>query len=181
MNENQKRLQQRTLKAAGEALYKKDYVSAIDVLIGMQWLTPSDVEDWRKGKIPYLEKVIQANLNKITQCMKYFRAWAVSNEMKPSLTVYHMRKSKKDLRFSISGNYNIEKEYRTHYVSPKLLAIKKQRLQKELEDKLQEKTLQEAQKENVDTSSRSTDASSSSSTHLADGLTTPATDSPLPF
>ncbi|MDR3625130.1 MAG: hypothetical protein P4L16_08365 [Chlamydiales bacterium] len=50
MNDNQKRLRQRALQAA--ALYKQQYVSPIDVFIGMKLLQPIHVDDWRKGKNP---------------------------------------------------------------------------------------------------------------------------------
>lgn len=33
-------LQQRAIQAAEEALYKKQFVSPIDVFLGMQWLQP---------------------------------------------------------------------------------------------------------------------------------------------
>ena len=58
MNDNQKRLRQCALQAAEEALYKQQYVSPIDVFIGMKLLQPIHVDDWRKGRIPCLERVI---------------------------------------------------------------------------------------------------------------------------
>ena len=60
------RLKQRALQAAEEALYKQQYVSPIDLFIGMKLLQPVHVEDWKKGRIPYLERVIQGSLGKIT-------------------------------------------------------------------------------------------------------------------
>lgn len=76
MHDNQKRLKQCALQAAEEALYKQQYVSLIDVFIGMKLLQPVHVEDWKKGRRPFLEKVIQENLSKITFCMQCFSAWA---------------------------------------------------------------------------------------------------------
>jgi len=135
MNENQKRLKQRVIQSAEEALNKKHYVSPIDVFIGMKVLQPAQVEDWRKGKISYLEKVIQVNLSKITFCMKYFRDWAKEKGLKPSPSVYltRARGGKKDLRFSISGHPTIELSYRTHFVSPNLSEIKEKKMQEKLD------------------------------------------------
>jgi len=135
MNDNQKRLMQRTLQAAEEALAKQQYVSLIDVLVGMKLLQPVHVEDWRKGRIPYLEKVIQGNLNKITFCMKCFRDWAKEIGLKPSHTVYltRTRGPQRELRFSVSGDQRIEESYRTHYISPILSEIKQKKLQEKLD------------------------------------------------
>lgn len=135
MNDNQKRLKQRALQAAEEALYKKQYVSPIDVFVGMKWLQPVHVEDWRKGRIPYLERVIQGNLNKISFCMKCFRAWAKEKGLKPSPSVYLARTNgpKRELRFSVSGDPQIEDSYRTHYISPILSEIKQKKIQEKLD------------------------------------------------
>lgn len=57
---------------------------AIDGLIGMGLLQPVHVQDWKKGKILYLEKVIQDNLHKISHAMNCFRKWAEQKGLKPS-------------------------------------------------------------------------------------------------
>jgi len=134
MNDNQKRLKQRALQAAEEALYKQQYVSPIDIFIGMELLQPIHVDHWRKGKIPYLEKFIQGSLSKITFCMKCFRAWTKEKGLKPSSTAYLKNTGgpRRELRFSVSGHTDIEQSYRTHYLSPILAEIKQKKLQEEL-------------------------------------------------
>lgn len=104
-------------KIAGEAISKKGYVSAIDLLLGIGWLTNEKVTDWKMGRVSYLERIINANLNKISKTMKEFRAWAVHSNLKPSITVYKHKSC--SLRFSKSGNPNIEKAYSTHFVLQK--------------------------------------------------------------
>lgn len=135
MNDNQKRLKQRALQAAEEALFKQGYVSPIDVFLGMKSLQPKDAEDWRKGRIPYLEKIIQINLKKITSCMKWFRDWAKEKGLKPSPTAYLARTkgARMDLRFSVSGHPDIEQSYRIHYVSPSLAEAKQKKIQERLD------------------------------------------------
>lgn len=120
MNDNQKRYKTRVIQAAESALYQQKYVSSIDVLIGMQILKQPDVENWQKGRIPYLERVIQGSLNKISFYMKCFHVWAKEKGLIPRQRVYLARTKgpKKDLRFSKSGDPKIETSYRTHYVSP---------------------------------------------------------------
>ena len=115
---------------------KQSYASPLDVFIGMGLLKPALVDDWRNGRVPYLERVIPGSLNKITFCMKCFHEWAREKRLKPSHTAY-MRKTrggKRDLRFSKSGNPSIEKSYCTHYVSPILAEIKAKKIQEKLEN-----------------------------------------------
>jgi hypothetical protein len=104
------------------------------VLTGSGLLTPTNVEAWRKGRIDFLERAIQANLNKISQSMAVFRQWAINKGLKPSETHYvrRTRTGTVDLQFSKSGNPVIEKNYRTHYVSPSLSERKQERLTQKL-------------------------------------------------
>ena len=134
MNENQKKLEKRVIQVAGEVLYKKQWVCCIDVLLVIGYLNPTILNDWRKGKVPNLEKVLQANLAKISRAMKIFRCWAIHQNLKPSQTVYlaKTRGPKRFLQFSKSGNPQIEHAYRTHYVSPDLSEKKQQNLKEKL-------------------------------------------------
>ncbi|MDI9634448.1 hypothetical protein QM565_01395 [Geitlerinema splendidum] len=129
---NLKEIEERAIRAAGEALFRQHYVSSIDVLMGMGYLQPIHVQDWKNGKISYLEKAIPANLHKISHAMKCFRKWADQKGLKPSETIYlaKTRGPKRHLQFSKSGHPQIELAYRTHYISP-LLSERKQEQLKE--------------------------------------------------
>jgi hypothetical protein len=52
---------------------------------GAGLLAPTHVESWRKGRIDFLERVIQVNLKKISLSMAMFRHWALANGLKPSI------------------------------------------------------------------------------------------------
>ena len=41
--------------------------------------------DWRHGRVPYLEAVCTVNLHKLSEIMKVVRAYAVANGLKPPL------------------------------------------------------------------------------------------------
>ncbi len=128
------KLEIRVVQAAEAALQEKQYVSPIDVLLWIGFLQTSPLKEWRLGRIPFLEKCIQANLNKISFVMKIFRAWARKKGLKSSKTAY-VRQTKGDtqaLRFSKNGVEVIEQAYRTHYISPELTKKK----QKQLEEKM---------------------------------------------
>lgn len=122
-------LEQRVVRAAEAALAERKYVTAIDVFVGVGWLTQQRVDDWRKGRVSSLERVVEANLSKLSTAMKHFRRWAQRRGLKPSETVYvaRTRGHRRPLRFSVSGKPDIERAYRTHWVSPELSAAKSER------------------------------------------------------
>ena len=101
-------------KVAGEAVSRQGHVTPIDVLVDIGWLAEEKVAAWRKGQIPYLERVVGANLNKISRAMKVFRAWAQHSKLEPRRISYRRRSF--SLRFSKSGDARIEEAYRMQYV-----------------------------------------------------------------
>jgi hypothetical protein len=135
LSPNLPELERRVHRAAEAALARQQYVSAIDVLCGMGLLAPNHVDDWRNGRVDFLERVIQGNPHKISSSMVIFRRWAAEKGLKPSETGYarRTRTGTVALQFSLSGDPEIEKHYRTHYVSPALGEQKRQKLQEKLE------------------------------------------------
>ena len=129
--DRQDELRQRVVRAAEVALAHHHYVSPIDILMGTGLLAGTHVEAWRKGRIDFLERVVQGNLKKISLSMAMFRHWALENGLKPSETGY-VRSGTVDLRFSKSGDPGIENSYRTHYVSPALSERKQQQMAEKL-------------------------------------------------
>jgi hypothetical protein len=123
------KLEDRVIKAAEVALADRNFVTAIDVLIGAGWLTTPQVDRWRQGRVDYLERLVRANLSKISTAMAAFRQWAQKEGLNPSETAYlSQARDHHPLRFSKSGDARIEAAYRTHWVSPKLSEAKKERL-----------------------------------------------------
>ena len=119
---NRQELFIKVAKIANQVLQDKQYVSSIDVLLGLGYLSPSVLEDWRRGRIPYLEQRLQVNLSKLSFAMQCFRQWAQKLGLLPRETAYVQKACSRTihLRFSKSGDENIEKHYRTHYISPAL-------------------------------------------------------------
>lgn len=115
------RLERRVVEAAEAALAEREYVTVIDVLVGLGWLAPRRVEEWRQGRVYYLERVTQANHREVSRAMNIFRRWASSRALNPSEAAYVARtRDRRRLRFSKSGDAGIERAYRTHWVSPEL-------------------------------------------------------------
>ena len=103
--ENRRRLADRIAKAAEASLAAQNYVSPVDVLVGIGWLDAGAVKRWRQGQVDYLERVVQTNLSRISEAMKLFRSWATAKGLIPSETSYVARTpSRQTLRFSKSGD-----------------------------------------------------------------------------
>ncbi|MCE5295108.1 MAG: hypothetical protein LLF94_10925 [Chlamydiales bacterium] len=115
------------------ALQVKGYVTSIDILLGLGYLSPTHLKEWRFGEIDILEMAIQANSNKIYFAMEVFRKWATEIHLIPNYTAYviHGRNgARQTLKFSKSGDPAIEKNYCTHYTSPDLSQKKRNAITK---------------------------------------------------
>lgn len=127
-------LEQRVIRAAESALEDQKYVSAVDIFLRIGWLNPEALRRWRQGGVRCLEEGVQANLRKISLAMAIFRHWAFRQGLKLSETSYLKRTKgpREELRFSKSDRPELERAYRTHYISPEL----SQRKQASLREKL---------------------------------------------
>jgi hypothetical protein len=127
--ENRSKLAERVIRAAEAALAARNYVSPIDVLVGIRWLDPGAVKRWQRGQVEYLEGVVQTKLSRIPEAMKLFRSWATAKGLLPSETHYVAKTPQRQaLRFSKSGDPTIERLYRTHWISGELSKGKRERL-----------------------------------------------------
>lgn len=105
--------------AIKKSLFNKDYAAPVEILMEIGVLSKKDHEAWRFGQVPYLEKVCSTNLKNMSEIMKQIRIYAQKTGLKASWTFYHQygKGSKKQLRFSKSGNKYIEEAYATHYLA----------------------------------------------------------------
>ena len=119
----------RVVKAAETALADHQFVTAIDIMVGMGWLTTPQIDRWRQGRVDYLERLVTASPSKISTSMTTFHHWARNEGLTPSETAYLARsRDHRSLRFSKSGDPGIEAAYRTHWICPELSEAKKSRL-----------------------------------------------------
>lgn len=105
-------------------LYKDGYVSIVDILMDLAYLKKEKYEEWRFGRVDYLERVCTCNLHEFSLICKEIRKYCLGLGCKGSYTVYKRwgnrnRSDKRLLRFSKSGSADIEKAYATHYVDQK--------------------------------------------------------------
>ena len=104
-----------------ELLREKGYISFVDLLVKLGYLNPKDYENWRFKRVPYLERVIKVNLSTINFIVKTVRLNSLNENLKPSWTGYMSwgKGRRIPLRFSKSGDENIERAYATHFITSK--------------------------------------------------------------
>lgn len=105
-------------RAVAEQLAEGNVVAPVDVLVGMGLLRTNHLEDWRRGRIAYLERVITCNLSRVSCILRIMRFHAHDLDLKPSFTVYnrHGKGPRQRLRFSKTGDANLDSAYATHFV-----------------------------------------------------------------
>lgn len=108
--------------AAMSALIKDTgFAAPVDVLMAIGVLSKADYGNWRFGKVDYFERVCKINLKKLSSINQEIRAYAKRHNLKPSWTDYRKwgKGQNTRLRFSKSGDEQIERLYATHYVGQK--------------------------------------------------------------
>lgn len=105
-------------RVVAEQLAKGNVVAPVGVLIGMGLLRPEHLADWRQGRVAYLERMINCNLSRLSRLLRILRFHAHDLNLKPSLTVYkrHGKGRRQQLRFTKSGDPNLEAAYATHLI-----------------------------------------------------------------
>ena len=103
-----------------DSIYRKCKIRGLAapayVLIDIGVLDKEKYDDWRHGRIQYLEAVCNVNLHKLSEIMGVESAYAAANGFKPSFTYYRQVGAKdRKIPFSKSGNLWIDKAYATHY------------------------------------------------------------------
>jgi hypothetical protein len=129
MNTNDKELHDKVNSAMYTLIKEKGFASPAEVLISIGALSKEDYERWCNGEVDYLERVCKVNLRKLSFINHEIRVYARKHELKPSWTAYNKwgRGNKTRLRFSKSGDDNIEKLYATHYISQQKVDEAKER------------------------------------------------------
>jgi len=112
-------------RAVAEILRSSNFVAPVELLMRLQRLSKNHHEDWRFGRVPYLERVCVGNLSKLSDILRILQHHATAIGLKPSHTIYHKwgKGGKRILlRFSKFGDPNVEAAYSRHWVAGKRAA-----------------------------------------------------------
>ena len=109
----------RIINAVAAILEKGKVVTPVDVLVRMGLLTPEHLEGWRRGRIPYLEQVIDCNLTRLSRLLRILRLHVHDLNLVPSETVYVCYGNRRQrLRFTNTGAAKLEQVYARHFIWP---------------------------------------------------------------
>ena len=145
---NDKEIMERVPSSVYRQCRERGYAAPVDVLMDIGVLTKQSYENWRFGKVDYLERVCNCNLHKLATIMMQIKVCSKKAGYKPSYCCYKQwgvkrrggqgKKPVIRLRFSKSGDPAIEQAYATHYVDTKRCAELKSRSDKTGDDNADE-------------------------------------------
>lgn len=112
------RLFPRIERSVAAILGAKDVVAPVEVLVGMGLLSAERLQDWRLGRVPFLEAVVNCNLTRLSRLLRILRLHAEDLGLKPSPTAYMRwgKGPKQRLRFTKTRDAKLEEAYATHFV-----------------------------------------------------------------
>lgn len=112
------RYYRRIVEVVGDILEQSDFVAPVDVFVRMDQLSEEALDDWRAGRVPYLEKVVKCNLAKASCILRILRTHAHDLNLAPSTTGHRRRGMGKrtPLRFTKTGDARLEEAYARHFV-----------------------------------------------------------------
>lgn len=102
------------VNAVEKILIHNKEVRPIDVFLKMGKIEKKNLNLWEKGQVPYLEMVLHGSLSKLNRILRILRFHAHDLNLAPRVTPY--KRGKRILRFSKSGDPNLEKAYSRHFV-----------------------------------------------------------------
>ena len=107
----------RVVRAFARILEKYDEVAPVEVLMEMGNLSKQNHDAWRKGQVPYLERVFEGSLSKANRIIRIIGFHAHDLNMIPKKTAYFQtgKGRKNPLKFSKSGIKKLEEAYSRHF------------------------------------------------------------------
>jgi hypothetical protein len=75
---------------------RRGYAAPVDVLMDIGVLSKKQYEDWRNGRVQYLEAVCSVNLHQLSAIMREMRVYAKDHDLKPSFCYYKQWGTKKN-------------------------------------------------------------------------------------
>ncbi len=110
----------RVERAVAAILVNGKVVAPVDVPVKLDILAPKDLEDWRFGRVPYLERVIHGSLSRLSQLLRILGFHCHDLNLVPSHTAYVKwgKGARTALRFTKTGEERLEKVYARRFVWP---------------------------------------------------------------
>jgi hypothetical protein len=127
---NRRPLAERVAEAAEASLAGQNHASPLHMLLGLGWLDPNSARRWQQGQVECLEDVMQVSPARIAEAMALLRSWAATKGLPASEALYVARTPQRPaLRFARSGDPEVERQFRTHWMSNEIPAKQRERLE----------------------------------------------------
>lgn len=102
-------------------IQEKGFVTPVDVLLELDVLSHRVLRSWRRGSVPYLEKLCTCSLVELSGILREMRNHAGNRRLTPSWSCYKSDRdpqtgSRHMLRFSKNNIPRLEQQYATHYL-----------------------------------------------------------------
>lgn len=109
------------MAAAETAFARQKFVTPIDVCLGIGWLQPPNLDDWRQGRVDDLDYFLPTHDDRSVAFLVHLVEWATAKGLKPVQDDYvSATRSRRPLRFSSLGEPTVENGWRTRWISPDL-------------------------------------------------------------
>ena len=110
----------RVERAVAAILAGGKIVAPVDVLVRMGLLKQEHIEDWRQGRVDYLERLITGNLTRLSRLLRILHFHAHDLKWVPSVTGYMCwgKGPRRRLRFTKTGDAKLEEAYSRHFLWP---------------------------------------------------------------
>jgi hypothetical protein len=111
-------LEARVVAAAEAAFARQKFVTPIDVCLGIGWLQPPNLDDWRHGRVDDLDYFLPTHDDRSVAFLVHLTEWATAKGLKPVKADYvSATRSRRPLRFSSLDEPVLENAWRTHWTS----------------------------------------------------------------
>jgi hypothetical protein len=104
-------IETRVARIAEATLAEQQFVTSIDVLVGLGWLAQPNVDRWQKGRVTSLDSCIGVDDIKTASALDALRQWARDHGLEPWETDY------RELHFTADGDPAIERTFHTRWAS----------------------------------------------------------------
>jgi len=107
-------------RALAAILASNKVVAPVDVIVRLGWLSTADLENWRFGRVPYLERVIRCNLTRLSRFLRILSFHCHELSLTASQTAYVKwgKGRRTTLRFTKTADPALERVYARHFVWP---------------------------------------------------------------
>ncbi|MDZ4269328.1 MAG: DUF2293 domain-containing protein [Mycobacterium sp.] len=107
------RMETRVARIAEATLADQQFVTPIDVLVGLGWLAEANVQNWQRGRVTSLDLCFSVDAAKVGTALDALQRWARDRGLQPWVTDYG------DLAFTAAGDPETEQAFRTRWATSK--------------------------------------------------------------